>query len=32
MISVVLYKYLNCATDKTIDAAHTASTGYFTIE
>ena len=26
MIYVVLYKYLNCATDKTIDGGHTAST------
>ena len=26
MIFVVLYKYLNCAGDKTIDAGHTART------
>ena len=26
MIFVVLHKYLNCAADKTIDTAHTAST------
>ena len=25
-IFVVLYKYLNCAADKTIDGGHTAST------
>ena len=25
---VVLYKYLNCAADKTIDGGHTASTDY----
>ena len=25
---VVLYKYLNCAADKTIDAGYTASTDY----
>ena len=28
MIFVVLYKYLNCAADKTIDGGHTASTDY----
>ena len=26
MIFVVLYKYLNCAVDKTIDTGHTTST------
>ena len=26
MIFVVLYKWLNCAADKTIDAGHTANT------
>ena len=26
MIFVVLYKYLNCAADNTIDTGHTAST------
>ena len=26
MIFVVLYKYLKCATDKTIDGGHNAST------
>ena len=26
MISVVLYKYLNCVADKTIEAGHAAST------
>ena len=26
MVFVVLYKYLNCAVDKTIDTEHTAST------
>ena len=25
---VVLYKYLNCGADKTIDGGHTASTDY----
>ena len=27
MIFVVLYKYLNCAADKTFDAGHTAING-----
>ena len=28
MIFVVLYKYLNCAADKTIDGGRSASNGY----
>ena len=30
MIFVVLYKYLNCAVDKTIDTGHTTSTDCIT--